>query len=114
MSRRKVIFPPTEIWTRNTAKGRSAMNPKDLRSLDHSELLALLIAATDDLLRLCAAVTQGDADSYTQADAQVLADNWSWPEGNNTYSDGTVIVATDTRTHIYAPPHHRHSERTTT
>lgn len=84
------------------------MNLDELRDLDHSALLALLIACRDDLLRLIAIVQTGDLDG-AEADAAQLEPGWQWGGGNQ-YSDGTVITAEAVATHTYAPPHYRGRE----
>lgn len=52
----------------------------DLDELDAAALRALVVAATDDLLRLCAVIAEGDSDG-AQADAGPLRDTWAWPTG---------------------------------
>lgn len=81
----------------------------DLDELDAAALRALVVAATDDLLRLCAVIAEGDSDG-AQADAGPLRDTWAWPTGPNCYSDGTVIAARDSTTFIYLPPHRREKD----
>lgn len=83
------------------------MNPDELAELDATELRALLVAAVDDVLRLCAAVLDGADDGGGESDAESLRYTWAWSTGDNTYSDGTVIVATATTRHLYAPPGRR-------
>lgn len=78
------------------------MNRAELDQYGPDDLRALLAAATDDLLRLCAVVLYG-SDDGGESDAASLQFTWAWTDPN-TYSDGTCIVATATHTHIYAPP----------
>lgn len=82
------------------------MTPDELDALDHDDLKAMAICVVDDLLRLSAAVLES-ADSGARADAESLRHTWAWTEGANSYSDGTVIVASTTTRHIYAPPGRR-------
>lgn len=82
------------------------MQPIELDALDQSDLRAMLVCAIDDLLRLAAAVLHGSPDGG-ESDAQSLIHTWAWDAQPNCYSDGTVIAATSTAMHLYAPPGRR-------
>lgn len=86
------------------------MTPNELDQFDDGAVRALLVAAIDDLLRLCASVAHGAHDG-AEADAESLLHTWAWSTGPNVYSDGTVIAASTTDTHIYAPPGRREDHR---
>lgn len=82
------------------------MNSTELDDCDSDDLRAMLVCAIDDLLRLAAAVLHGSTDGG-ESDAQSLIHTWAWDAQPNCYSDGTVIAASSTAMHLYAPPGRR-------